>query len=188
VDRATRGQSFRQAAANYIASIHILPFVVADMNCMQEDTEANFRTKRCKALADFMQVFHLVDCFRQWAREYTSHKPGVVASRLDQVYAPPDSISLMLEAEHVDHITEHAAILASYSGQLCMAVHLLLKCQSGHNSFFLVGIGGKPFFRKFCQHFTKRRTHRLRETRYFLQEDLMVALEGGFTQGQGIEG
>jgi hypothetical protein len=36
------------------------------MNCMQEDldAEANFRTKRCKTLADFKQVFHLVDCFR----------------------------------------------------------------------------------------------------------------------------
>jgi hypothetical protein len=50
----------------------------------------------------------------------------------------------------------------------------------------LVGIGGKPFFWKFCQHFTKRRTHRLRETMYFLQEDLMVTLEGGFDPGSRV--
>jgi hypothetical protein len=37
----------------------------------------------------------------------------------------------------------------------------------------------KPFFRNFCQHFSKVRAHRLRETRHRLQKTLALALVGG---------
>ncbi len=71
-----------------------LPLVIGDFNCVQGalDTTANFKSKVCRPLGDFLASFNLVDSFRAShpaAREYRFRRPGVVPSRLDRAYLLP---------------------------------------------------------------------------------------------------
>jgi hypothetical protein len=79
-----------------------LPIVIGDFNCVLEavDTTANHRAKVCRALADFLVAFPVVDSFRfchPGDKEYTFHRLGVAPSRLDRAYVPGAYLPSLIE-------------------------------------------------------------------------------------------
>ena len=89
-----------------------LPILVGDYNCIidKDDTERNYSNKKCDALKDLVNLYSYVDAFRHFnanLREYTYHKGGASASRLDRVYIPPNLLNLLTNCEHQAGLYDH---------------------------------------------------------------------------------
>jgi hypothetical protein len=82
-DRVMRARIFLETAPLFVAEARRLPLVMGDFNCVQGalDTTANFKSKVCRPLGDFLASFNLVDSFR------ASHLVARECSRQDK----PDS-------------------------------------------------------------------------------------------------
>ena len=80
-----------------------------DFNCVlsAQDTQQNFKDKKCPALNDLVNGFNYSDAFRLTkpnAKEFTFHRPNCAASRLDRFYVPQCLVP------HVQSVLHHASL------------------------------------------------------------------------------
>ncbi len=118
-----RARIFHETGPLFVTETQRLPVVIGDCNCVQEalNTTANFRSKVCRPLGDFLASFNLVDSFRAChpaAREYTFRRPGVAPSRLDRAYLPASLLPSLVSVWHPATTSDHAALCLSFSGSL----------------------------------------------------------------------
>ncbi len=121
VDKATQGQIFRKAASLFVAESRNLLVLVGDFYCVQDslDTTANFKSKFCRPLGDFLNTFPFLDAFRHFhpsAREYTFCWPGAAPSRLDRAYIPRALLASVVSVSHLETTSDHAALVVSFAG------------------------------------------------------------------------
>ena len=108
---------FGQDIFNLVRGSSSYPLIIGDFNCAlsAQDTENNFASKTCPALADLVKGFNYADAFRivkPNTLEYTFYRPKCAASRLDRFYVPQFLLS------HVQDVHHHASLVDHHYGVL----------------------------------------------------------------------
>ena len=99
------------------------PILFGDWNCIldDKDTEANAGNKKSAALGGLVRDLRMVDLWRQFhpgKEEFTWFRNGFAASRLDRCYVPSESLSLAVSVKHAPSLSDHWALLATFSSAL----------------------------------------------------------------------
>ena len=117
-----RERSVEAVLAPFLASCAVLPILVGDFNCVTDpvDTGANYRSKRCRPLADLVAAFNFVDAYPLLhpLPAFTFRRRGMAGSRLDRAYLPGRLVGWLESVEHVAAVSDHAALYVQLQGGL----------------------------------------------------------------------
>ncbi len=117
-----RERSVEAVLAPFLASCAVLPILVGDFNCVTDpvDTGANYRSKRCRPLADLVAAFNFVDAYPLLhpLPAFTFRRRGMAGSRLDRAYLPGRLVGWLESVEHVAAVPDHAALYVQLQGGL----------------------------------------------------------------------
>ena len=80
-------------------------------------TSSNYQQKKSKELYGIIKGFNYHDAYIEFNQinDFTWSRQGSRASRLDQIYLPPDIVPKSKSCKHILHLSDHKAVLLSLS-------------------------------------------------------------------------